>query len=522
MPTCISTYQKVDKRHRAGQGGEMRPLAGGLVAGALVWIAVLPGCAGAPSTASPPGASAPAAAAPGSSEPGPDPFAPQPDTSEGLVNASSDLAAVLENGALAGACAASRAAPGDRRLQLLCGKAMFFSEGFGTIGIPEALVDAIPEHFEAEVGPAFSGYGLIPDPTSPQGRAIGFAPGAPLEGVPTLALTCAACHFGVLPDGRYAVGAPNHDYRYGDHMLSILLAPAAASPTFDPADHHPDALRAVQPLLDALDADLWLQVQLGIDLLPLLGILNATAPMSIETEGHYAHWLSGTMDFLIAPLPVDDGVHTVSKTSALWGFPDAGEEAAAGMPHGMLAWTGSGHSLDDFLAGFVTIGGGDPAWQDPAALAPLREYLLSLTPPTPPAGDPAAIARGESVFSESGCLDCHAGPRGSGDRVYTFDEIGTDDALAWWGDPALSGVLCCGMDDGVTAPTHGVKSPRLVGLWAMGRFLHNGSVRSLDELLCLSGRSENPVAAFGSQGHLFGCERTEDERRDLIAFLNAH
>jgi hypothetical protein len=522
MPTCLSTDQKVDKRRRGRLGVEMRPLVGGFVAGCGVWIAALAGCSAAPGGARPDGASEPAAlpSAPLAAEPAP--FAPQPDLSEGLVNTSADLGALLEHGALAGACAASRAAHDDRRLLLLCGKSMFFYEGFGTIGIPEALVDAIPAHFEDQVGPAFSAYGLIPDPTSPQGRALGFAPGAPLEGVPTLALTCAACHLGVLPDGRYAVGAPNHDYRYGDHMLSILLAPAAASPTFDPADHHPDAIRAVQGILDALEGDLWLQVQLGIDLLPLLGILNATAPMSVETEGHYAHWLSGTMDFLIAPLPVDDGVHTVSKTSALWGFPTADEQGASGMPHAMLAWTGSGHSLDDFLAGFVTIGGGDPAWQDPAALAPLREYLLSLTPPAPPAGDPAAIVRGEAVFAEAGCLDCHAGPRGGGDRVYPFDEIGTDDALARWGDPALSGVLCCGMDDGVTAPTHGVKSPRLVGLWAMGRFLHNGSVRTLDELLCLAPRSENPVDAFGSQGHGFGCALGEGERRDLVAFLNAH
>lgn len=72
--------------------------------------------------------------------PAADPFAPQPDTSEGLTNVSSDLAAVLENGALAGACDAYAADPQDRRKRLLCGKWQFFYEGFGTAGVPTALV----------------------------------------------------------------------------------------------------------------------------------------------------------------------------------------------------------------------------------------------------------------------------------------------------------------------------------------------------------------------------------------------
>jgi hypothetical protein len=39
-----------------------------------------------------------------------DPFAPQPDTSEGLTNVSSDLMALLEGGSLRGACDAYWAA----------------------------------------------------------------------------------------------------------------------------------------------------------------------------------------------------------------------------------------------------------------------------------------------------------------------------------------------------------------------------------------------------------------------------
>ena len=62
----------------------------------------------------------------------PDPFAPRTDTTEGLVNADRDLMAVLEDGRLQGARDRYAADPTNRRKELLCGKEMFFYEGFGT------------------------------------------------------------------------------------------------------------------------------------------------------------------------------------------------------------------------------------------------------------------------------------------------------------------------------------------------------------------------------------------------------
>ena len=70
-------------------------------------------------------------------EPAFDPFAPLEIRDEGLINTSFDLDEVLEFGSLEGACDAWEADPNDRRKMLLCGKRMFFYEGFGTLGIPE-------------------------------------------------------------------------------------------------------------------------------------------------------------------------------------------------------------------------------------------------------------------------------------------------------------------------------------------------------------------------------------------------
>ena len=457
-----------------------------------------------------------------SDDPGPDPahdpFAPQPDTSEGLTNVGTDLEAVLERGALATACDEAAADPADRRKRLLCGKAMFFYEGFGTAGVPEPLAGWLLDSFPDEVGAGFAGVGMIADPFSDAGRPLGLAPGAPLGEVETLAFTCASCHFARLPDGRYAVGAPNHGYEYGRMNLMLALLPALAIPGADPADHDPDAVAAIQPLLDRMEADPSIQSDLITALLPLIsgggGMLPAFSP---ENEHWYARWRSGTMDFFIQPLPFDDEVHTVSKISSLWGLPDTAE-----VPSAMLGWTGSTISLENFLAGFVALGGGDPAAWPADRLAPLAEYVYSLAPPAPPevTGD---LARGREVFVDA-CQECHGGPRGMGTEVYSYEELGTDDAMRWWADgPDHDGELCCGLTlEPGDSLTGGIKSPRLVGLWAQTRLLHNGALDSLEQLLCLAPRPGITEAAFGDAGHEIGCDLPEADRTALIAYLRSH
>jgi len=453
----------------------------------------------------------------------PDPFAPQPDTSEGLTNVSADLRAVLEQGALATACADYAAAPGDRKKRLLCGKAMFFYEGFGTVGVPTPLADWLIANFPDDVGPGFSKLGMVADPFSPKNHPLGLAPGAPFGSVASLAFTCASCHFGRLPDGRYAVGAPNHAYEYGRMNLMLTLVPAMTMPGASEADHDPGALALVKPLRDRMAANPSIRTSLLTALLPLLSGGNASLPaFTAENEGYYARWRSGTMDFFIQPLVFDDGVHTVSKISSLWNLPPRAELDAAGIQGAMLGWTGSTSSLLNFLVGFVDLGGGKLADWPEDRLAPLHDYIESLRAPAPMAvtGD---VSRGRAVYVAE-CQSCHGGPRGMGDRVYTYDEIGTDDAMKWWADgPDHDGQPCCQLRFGPgDALTHSLKSPRLVGMWAASRFLHNGSLDSLEQLLCLAPRPGATEPAFGDRGHEFGCALPADDRTALLAYLRAH
>ena len=98
---------------------------------------------------------------------------------------------------------------------------------------------------------------------------MGFPAGREFGGQPTLTYGCASCHFGQMPDGRYAVGYPNLQYNYGQHALALFIPAQKANPMFNEDDYEPAALEKVRPLLDRLDGDLWLRTQLSTSMLAL-------------------------------------------------------------------------------------------------------------------------------------------------------------------------------------------------------------------------------------------------------------
>ncbi|MGB5811862.1 MAG: hypothetical protein WBG86_15090, partial [Polyangiales bacterium] len=440
-----------------------------------------------------------------------EPFAAQPDTSEGLINVATSLMDVLEGGDLAGACdrywAAVEANTDTPRARLLCGKEMFFYEGFDTVGVPEVLLDTMLSLFPDQLGSGAEGVGMIPDPTSAEGRPLGFGPGQDFaDGVPALAFTCASCHFGQLPDGRYALGAPNHGYAYGEMNLAIAVLPLSALLGSDP---EPSAAAVLAPYLAAMDADPTIQPRMLAALAPLAGAGVSLPEFTPEVQASYAAWKPGTMDFVIVPLPLDDDVHTVSKIMSLWGIASDDDVAAFEMDGALLGHTGVSTGVLNFLQGFVVLGGGDTeAWTD-VRLGPLEDFVLSLRAPRNPNPPNAElVADGEALFTSTGCTDCHNGARGSSREVFSFDEIGSDTAMERWLDADLDGQPCCDVDlVGRDALTGGIRAQRLVGVWSATRLLHNGSVDSLEDLFCMNGsRPTITESPFSDRGHMFTCE----------------
>ena len=459
-----------------------------------------------------------------------DPFSPLPDTSEGLTNLSNDLSALLENGALADACTHYFGGQTDRKTMLLCGKSMFFDQPFGTAGLPAPIAKYFAANFPDQLGLGFSKLGMIEDPRSADHLPLGLAPTTPTGSLANVAFTCASCHMTQLSDGRYSIGTPNHRWQYGKEILTVAVVPGIALGSSMASAHDPAAVALVQPILDAINANLLLKAQLVSTVISLAsgassGGASSAPAMSTENEHYYATWFPGTMDFIIQPLPYDDHVLTISKMLGIWDQPMDAEVQSSGMMNAMLAWTGDAHSLTAFINEFVVIGAGDVASWPVEKLQPLIEYVYSLRSPANPNPPPAnQVAAGRKIFADSGCLSCHDGPRGSGKQLYDYSEIGTDSQMQYWLDSTGTATPCCGFTliDGVSL-NHQVKSPRLTGLWTLQRFLHNGSVASLEDLLCENGpRGDVTALAYGNGGHSFGCNLSSDDKASLIAYLRAH
>jgi hypothetical protein len=182
----------------------------------------------------------------------------------------------------------------------------------------------------------------------------------------------------------------------------------------------------------------------------------------------------------------------------------------------------------------------------------LTEKIRS--PRYPFAIDRDAAKRGASLFAAN-CNSCHGGPE-SDQRLCPVAEIGTDPHRAEMFTPKLADgfnkFLAELEMEGYEPPKEvGVRStgkyfaPTLNGVWARSPFLHNGSVRTMDELLAQpSGRAKKfrrgsrlfdeevmgytdggayvfDTATPGNfnSGHDYGTKLSAAEKRDLIEYL---
>ena len=168
--------------------------------------------------------------------------------------------------------------------------------------------------------------------------------------------------------------------------------------------------------------------------------------------------------------------------------------------------------------------------------------------------DQAAATRGAAHY-QALCAECHDGEQTDA-RLYSPAQVGTDPqrAIGFTQQQAdLFNKFFADLKiDGYTAPTNPpirstgkYISPNLDGVWARSPYLHNGSVRTMQELLMkpadraktfhrgsraydattmgyLDGGSfqfDTTVPGNSNSGHDYGSELSPDQKRDLIEYL---
>jgi cytochrome c peroxidase len=191
----------------------------------------------------------------------------------------------------------------------------------------------------------------------------------------------------------------------------------------------------------------------------------------------------------------DDGI--------TWDFTSRGEglrntislEGRAGTAMGPVHWTGNFDEIQDFENDIRNGQGGhglltDAQFADTsdtlgAAKAGLNEDLdalaayvdsLTTTPPSPF----AAPADGAARFAAKGCATCHSGEAYTDSALDVRHDIGTIDPAA---GQRLHGAL-----DGFDTPT-------LLGAWATGPYLHDGSALTVEEAITRHAQSDIAISA---------------------------
>tara|TARA_R110002072_G_scaffold243682_1_gene402763 strand:- start:96713 stop:100681 length:3969 start_codon:yes stop_codon:yes gene_type:complete len=219
-----------------------------------------------------------------------------------------------------------------------------------------------------------------------------------------------------------------------------------------------------------------------------------------------------------------DGEHD----GRVWDFTDRGEGlrntatllGRAGMGHGRLHWTANFDEVQDFENDIRNAFGGDgflsqAQWQsgttsDPlgdqkAGLSPeldaLASYVASLTTfGTSPYRQSngaltAAAERGRTLFTALDCASCHSGPGFTDSMFAVRHDVGTFGP----GSGQAMGSALTGLD-----------TPSLRGLWSTAPYLHDGSARTLLEVLTTS----NPLGLHGATSTL-----PATDQNDLVAYL---
>ena len=165
------------------------------------------------------------------------------------------------------------------------------------------------------------------------------------------------------------------------------------------------------------------------------------------------------------------------------------------------------------------------------ALYALALYIYSLQPPDNPNPSDEKAQAGQKIFAREGCANCHTPP------LYTSNKLTLAEGFKPPSNkPGTLDVLpvSVGTDPGLALKTRKgtgyYKVPSLKGVWYRGRYLHDGSVASLEEMFNPDRVKDTHVPGgfiparmktHAIKGHHFGLNLSAAEREQLIAFLRS-
>lgn len=484
----------------------------------------------------------------------------------------------------------------------------FFLHGsMSTEVVPEAVLRAFiktyPDLFPTQ---DLSHLGLVPDPDFGWPIGLSRKEVKHLGGMPALGINCASCHFVQITSSASAnpihvLGGTSH-FNVEAFFGSVLVATFR---TADPANMKrfadayltsvdPDAGESTQALLadewerqkDKIEATIKADPGGSKDVEP--GALHEIAPGALQLDDEslehekdlaaFSHSILKLFHNMRAALHVPDQPPEKAPPSSGPGRNDAfgilsasllnAPQPYAPIKFGLIwnvdkrtwvHWDGNTKSpIARNLLASLGLGAplhGKQGNLDFAMVKRQTDLSEKIRPPRYPfKTDQAAAKRGAAHFNAK-CNSCHGGPE-SDKRLYPLAEVGTDPNRANMFTEKLAGDFNKFLAEleavGYQPPREfGVRSTgkywaaSMEGVWARAPYLHNGSVRTMQELLTPPaeraktfhrGSQEYDATQMGytdagsyvldtstpgnsNAGHNYGTALSTEEKRDLVEYL---
>jgi cytochrome c5 len=416
--------------------------------------------------------------------------------------------------------------------KVLCGKWIFLNLGMRTnVGIPVKVIKVI-EKFNG-VGSQMKDLGFLTD-NSWKDEAYPFGV-VPVKHEKQFALkriasnnivqmSCAACHTGQLPDGRFSIGATNENLDYGRFnlyaMFSLWMTDKRKN---DPTRWLPEIIELYKKLEKENESSFLDQLKM-VETIPLNGDFIKYAigeePSPLETQKSFLQGQRGIYNGFAPSINFKDRQIYLSSPQLY----EAGKYSEA--HYGSLAGL---ESLDDFISEALVYTNRSTRYNNKMYIDPIKEFITCLKSPhnLSPKND-EAIARGKEIFKNK-CMSCHDLPDGGGSKTQDFAIMGAPETYlnlfaSYKPTEIQSEVTFKFLTSlGLTGSVEELKVRRLNGIWTRKNLTSNGQIKGLDHLFCLNQQrvlthNKDPK----TQGiHYDLCtDYQEDEKRDLIETLN--
>ena len=438
-------------------------------------------------------------------------------------------------------------------------------------GLPYWMWKALPSLFPAKFDGRndYSAFGFLYEKDA-SGKPLDLPIGISrrqVNGVDVVWFNCATCHVGTWRETadsppHVVPGMPSNNlnlYRFIRFILDV-----ATDESISPDELFP-AMRREGARFGRLDMLAWRyailpRVREGLvehrsRLLPLLEKQPAWGRGRVDTFNPYKLLLELPPG---AQIPDDELVGTANFPAIF----DQGQRRTM-----QLHWDGNNDSLDERNLS-AAIGAGVTAQSvDHPAIERDAAWLMNLKPPPSPyRPDPSAVERGRPIYMQA-CAACH-GWQGPDNYVFEGDKLGKVEPIQNIGTDANRlnsytetfrdwqiSTLFAGTPYHFThfIKTNGYANAPLDGLWLRAPYLHNGSVPTLTALLLPPDRRPDAftrgsdvidrvnggflappctqadnaqTACFhtsergnSAQGHTYGTDLSDDQKRDLLAYL---